>query len=298
MKIEDTVKKFLEYIMKELNYSVKTYENYARDLNEYIRFINKNKINYLKISKLEVLEYLKSLDNIKYSNRTISRHLSSIRSFYNYLIEIKLIETNVFRRIKNPKIEKKLPNYLNIIEIEEVLKSIGEERVEEIRDKFIFELLYSTGMRASEASNVKLIDIDIASCSIRVLGKGNKERIVYYGAIAAELLKKYLKVRRDLLINGECEYLLVNKLGKKLSRESIGQIINKIINNSCIKHKISPHVLRHTFATHLLDNGADLRSVQELLGHENLKTTEVYTHVSNDRLRTAYLKYHPNKKRQ
>jgi len=298
MKIDEVVKKFLDYIIKELNYSLKTYENYKRDLSDYQIFLENRNIDYLIIKKTEVLEYLKYLDNLKYSNRTISRHLSGIRSFYNYLVDIKLIDANVFRRVKNPKVERKLPNYLNIIEIEEILESIKEDNVEDIRDKCLFELLYATGIRASEASNIKLKDIDENNLSIRIFGKGNKERIVYYGELADNLLNKYLKERSAFLINEDCEYLFVNKVGTKLSRESIGQIINKIINNSCINHKISPHVLRHTFATHLLDNGADLRSVQELLGHENLRTTEIYTHVSNDRLRAAYLKYHPNKKRQ
>jgi len=298
MKIEEAINKFLEYIIKELNYSIKTYENYKRDINDYALFTNSHKLDYLKITKTDVLLYLKFLDELKFSNSTISRHLSGIRSFYNYLVDIKLIDNNVFRRVRNPKVEKRLPNYLNIIEIEEVLESIKEETAEEIRDKCIFELLYATGIRASEASNIKLKDIDKSSSLIRILGKGNKERIVYFGELAENLLSKYLQVRNDFLINGESDYLFVNKIGSKLSRESIGQIINKIIRNSSIKHKISPHVLRHSFATHLLDNGADLRSVQELLGHENLRTTEIYTHVSNDRLKAAYLKYHPNKKRQ
>lgn len=298
MKIESAIEKYLEYILKELNYSKETCYNYKRDLEDYSSFLNSKKIDYLKIKKLEVMEYLKYLDYLKYTNKTVSRHLSSIRSFYNYLVEIKLLETNIFRRIKNPKVQKKLPNYLNIVEVEDILDSIKEETKENIRDKCVFELLYSTGIRVSEASNVKLKDIDAFSKTIRIFGKGSKERIVYYGNVAEDILNKYLKVRNDFLIKGDCEYLFINKLGRRLSRVSIEQIINKIIDNSSIKHKISPHVLRHSFATHLLDNGADLRSVQELLGHENLNTTEIYTHVSNERLKAAYLKYHPNKKRQ
>lgn len=298
MKIDSIIEKFLEYILKELNYSEETKNNYERDLINYRDFLEIKKINYLNINKAQVLEYLKYLDYLKHSNKTISRQLSSLRSFYNYLVEIKLVETNVFRRVRNPKVEKKLPNYLNIMEIEEILASIKEETKEEIRDKCLFELLYSTGIRASEASGIKLNDVDRHNLSIRIFGKGSKERIVYYGDYGQELLNKYLNVRNEFLIKGESEYLFINKIGGKLSRDSIGQIINKIIDNSSLKHKISPHVLRHTFATHLLDNGADLRSVQELLGHENMKTTEIYTHVSNERLRAAYLQYHPNKKRQ
>lgn len=298
MKIEEAINKFLEYILKELNYSLKTYESYRRDLMFYNKFIRNNNIDYLKISKEEVLEYLKYMDNLKHTNRTISRHLSSLRSFYNYLVDVKLISSNVFKRVRNPKVERKLPNYLNIVELEEILDSIKEDSPKNIRDKCIFELLYATGIRVSEASNIKIKNIDISSNSIRIIGKGNKERIVYFGTTAKDLLFKYIKVRKHFEINEKEDYLFLNNFGEKLSREGISKIINDIITHSSIKHKISPHVLRHTFATHLLDNGADLKSVQELLGHENLKTTEIYTHVSNERLKAAYLKYHPNKKRQ
>ena len=162
----------------------------------------------------------------------------------------------------------------------------------------MFELLYSTGIRASEASNLKIKDIDINAKSIRIFGKGSKERIVYYGDVFQIILNKYLGVRYKFLGQEENDYLFLNKYGRKLSRQSMEEIINKIMIKSKVNHKISPHVLRHTFATHLLDNGADLRSVQELLGHENMNTTEIYTHVSNERLRSEYLKYHPNKKRK
>lgn len=297
MKIDVAIEKFLEYLIKELNYSELTKDSYKRDLILYKDFLEVNHIDYLKISKNDIMKFLKYLDNLHFTNKTISRNLSTLRSFYNYLIEIKLLEDNVFKRVKNPKIEKKLPNYLSIIEVDEIIASIKEDESEEIKDKCLFELLYSTGIRVSEASNIKMQDFDLNNKSIRVLGKGNKERIVYFGEPCKILIEKYLKVRNEFL-KEPIDYLFVNQLGGKLSRESIEYIIDKIIKKSSIKHKISPHTLRHTFATHLLDNGADLKSVQELLGHENLNTTEIYTHISNDRLRSAYLKYHPNKKRQ
>lgn len=298
MNLESVIENYLEYVLKELNYSIQTMAGYKKDLMAYSDFLKQHNIDYLRINKKEIMSYMKYLDYLKYSNKTISRHLSSIRGFYNYLVNIKLIEANIFRRIKNPKVEKKLPNYLNVIEIEEILDKLNEVSKEDIRDKFLFELLYSTGIRVSEASALKLKDIDMGSLSIRIFGKGNKERIVYYGDVCANLLNKYLKVRNEFLIKGNCEYLFINKNGDRLSRSSMEYIINQVIVKTSIKHKISPHVLRHTFATHLLDNGADLRSVQELLGHDNLNTTEIYTHVSNERLRAAYLKYHPNKKRK
>lgn len=298
MKIEDVISKYLEYVIKELNYSEETLKNYRNDLNNYCTFLKNKKINYLTINKEEIMAYLKYLDSLKYSNNTTSRHLSSLRSFYNYLVEIKMLKTNIYKRIRNPKVEKKLPNYLNIIEIENILESIEEKTKEDIRNKCLFEMLYSTGIRVSEASNIKIKDIDKGTLSIRIFGKGSKERIVYYGNLAEKILNKYLEVRNEFLIKGDNDYLFLNKNGDKLSRSSMEYIINKIIDKSCVNHKISPHVLRHSFATHLLDNGADLRSVQELLGHENMNTTEIYTHVSNERLKAAYLKYHPNKNRQ
>ena len=158
--------------------------------------------------------------------------------------------------------------------------------------------MYSTGMRVSEVSNLKVSNINFSDYTIRVMGKGSKERIVYYGSILKDILDKYMKVRDEFLKKGNIDNLLINKNGDVLSRESITYIVNKIERKSLINHKISPHILRHSFATHLLDNGADLRSVQELLGHENLDTTEIYTHVSNERLRTVYLKYHPNRDRK
>ena len=298
MKIEEAIKLYLEYVIKELNYSEITMENYKRDLIIYKDFLDIKKYSYLLIKKDEIMEYLKYLDGFKYKNKTISRNLSSIRAFYTYLVDIKLLPNNVFKRVRNPKVEKKLPNYLSGDEISKILDSITEDTKENIRNKCIFELLYSTGLRVSEMSNLKVKDIDFNDMSIRILGKGSKERIVYYGECANNILNKYMKIRNEFLTNGEIEYLFINKIGTKLSRQSIEGIINKIMKTSLLKHKISPHTLRHTYATHLLDNGADLRSVQELLGHENLDTTEIYTHVSNERLRSEYFKYHPNKNRK
>lgn len=298
MKMDEMIEKFLEYLDKELNYSTKTIEDYRYDLSIYTNYIKTNKINYLTINKSEIMQFLKMLDDHKYTNKSISRILSGIRSFYNYLVEVKIIKENIFKRIRNPKIEKKLPNYLNIVELETILDSISEDTTEGILEKCLFELIYSTGIRVSETSDIRLKDIDLKEFSIRIIGKGNKERIVYFGESARVILEKYLSIRNELLIKGECDYLFINKNGNKMSRQSIEYMINKIVKNSNLKHKISPHTLRHTFATHLLDNGADIRSVQEMLGHENLNTTEIYTHVSNERLRAAYLKYHPNKNRQ
>lgn len=298
MKIEELIEKYLEYIEKELNYSKMTKIDYESDLRIYKDFLNERNFNYLKINKNEIMEFLKYLDSLKYENRSISRMLSSIRSFYNYLEEIKLVDSNIFKRIRNPKVNKKLPNYLSVVEIENILDSINEDTIIGIRDKCLIELMYSTGLRVSEVSNLLIKNIDLNDKSIRVMGKGSKERIVYFGDVSLNLLNKYLNIRNEFIKHNDIEYLFLNNNGEYLSRQSIEYIVNKVMKKSLINHKISPHTLRHTYATHLLDNGADLRSVQELLGHENLNTTEVYTHVSKEYLRNEYLKYHPNKKRQ
>lgn len=298
MKIEDGIKKYLEYIKKELNYSNMTINSYESDLKIFRDFLVLRNYNYLNMNKDMIMEYLKYLDNLKYQNKSISRMLSSIRSFYNYLEEVKVINNNIFLSIRNPKVSKKLPNYLSIVETENILDSMKEDNNKDIRDKCLFELMYSTGLRVSEVSNIKIKDIDLKEKSIRVLGKGSKERIVYFGDVCLNYIDKYLNIRNEFIKNSDIEYLFINDNGEKLSRQSIEYIINKIMKKSLINHKMSPHTLRHTYATHLLDNGADLRSVQELLGHDNLNTTEVYTHVSKEYLRSEYLKYHPNNKRQ
>ncbi len=297
MKIDEAIKKFLEYIIKELNYSENTKDDYAFDLKVFEEYLNKKNLNYQNLTKENVMSYLKYLDSLKWKNSSISRNISAIRSFYNYLVDIKYLEFNVFKRIKNPKIEKKLPNYLSISEVETILESIHTDDEIGIRNKCLFELIYATGMRVSEVAEVKLCDIDLENKTIRVTGKGAKMRMTYFGSTTKETLMAYLSVR-DNLLKSASEYLFVNAKGKPCSRQSIENYINNIMKYSLVNHKISPHTLRHTFATHLLNNGADLRSVQELLGHENLDTTEIYTHVSNARLRSVYLKCHPNKKRQ
>ena len=298
MNFHSILNKYLEYLTKELNYSNLTVLNYERDLLAYYDYLVINKLNYLKIDKENVLAYLKYLDKLKYENKTISRMLSSIRTFYSYLVEVNLLDDNVFKRIRNPKIDKKLPSYLSIVEIENILDSLDCESDKDIRNKCIIELLYSTGLRVSELSNLKLKDLSISEHSIKVLGKGNKERIVFYGDCASVILKKYLSIRNNFLIKGPCEYVFINSLGSQLSRQSIENIIVSVCKKASLNRRVSPHTFRHSFATHLLDNGADLRSVQELLGHSSLDATEVYTHVSIEQLKKEYLAHHPNKMRQ
>lgn len=281
---EVQVDKFLFFLKVELNYSELTIKSYQLDLTDFFGYIESKKINYLTITNHDVREYLKYLDSCNLKNSTISRRISTLRTFYNYLVDENIVENNVFHNVKNPKLEKKLPNYLNYNEMEELLESIDISTTEGLEKRLLIEMFYSTGCRVSEMINVKINDIDFTNKTIRIMGKGSKERIVYFGDYASKYLDNYLsKVKCD-------KYLFTNKKGEKLTINEVEQIVKDIMKHISIKTHVTPHTLRHTFATHLLNNGADIKTVQELLGHANLSTTGIYTHVSSDRLKDIYFK--------
>lgn len=281
---EVQVDKFLFFLKVELNYSELTIKSYQLDLTDFFEYIESKKINYLTITNHDVRGYLKYLDSCNLKNSTISRRISTLRTFYNYLVDENIVENNVFHNVKNPKLEKKLPNYLNYNEMEELLESIDISTTEGLEKRLLIEMFYSTGCRVSEMTNVKISDIDFTNKTIRIMGKGSKERIVYFGDYASKYLDNYLsKVKCD-------KYLFTNKKGEKLTVNEVEQIVKDIMKHISIKTHVTPHTLRHTFATHLLNNGADIKTVQELLGHANLSTTGIYTHVSSDRLKDIYFK--------
>lgn len=281
---EVQIDKFLFFLKVELNYSELTIKSYQLDLTDFFRHVESKKINYLTITNHDVRGYLKYLDSCNLKNSTISRRISTLRTFYNYLVDENIVENNVFHNVKNPKLEKKLPNYLNYNEMEELLESIDISTSEGLKRRLLIEMFYSTGCRVSEMINVKISDIDFTNKTIRIMGKGSKERIVYFGDYASKYLENYLsKVKCD-------KYLFTNKNGEKLTVNEVEQIVKDIMKHISIKTHVTPHTLRHTFATHLLNNGADIRTVQELLGHANLSTTGIYTHVSSDRLKDIYFK--------
>lgn len=284
MKLK-VVDSFLLYLKNELNYSDYTIRSYQLDLTDFFAFGNNNSIDYLTINRDDVMKYLKYLDNSKLENTTISRRISCLRTFYNYLLDQKIIKSNIFRNVKNPKINKKLPSYLNYMEIEDLLNSLDTSTFEGLRNRLILEIFYSTGCRVSELINIKLINIDFTNKTIRILGKGKKERLVYYGDYVQKYLDKYLKMNQ----NTKGEYLFENN-GKPLKVYDIEKMVKDTTEHISLQTHVTPHTLRHTFATHLLNNGADIRTVQELLGHANLSTTGIYTHVSTDRLKDVYFK--------
>ena len=275
---------FLYFFKKELNYSDYTIKNYQLDLTDFFKYVNASNIDFLNIENIHVRGYLKYLDSCNLKNTTISRRISALRTFYNYLLEKGFVKNNIFLNVKNPKLEKKLPNYLNYTEIEELLASMDTSNSEGLKRRLLIEMFYSTGCRVGEMVNVKISDIDFYNKTIKVMGKGSKERIVYYGDYASKYLEDYLK-NKD-----RKGYLFTNKKGEKLSVEEVEYIVKNIMKHISIKTHVTPHTLRHTFATHLLNNGADIRTVQELLGHANLSTTGIYTHVSSDRLKDVYFK--------
>lgn len=290
---------FIKYLIVEKNYSEYTILNYRKDLENFLDFLDKECIKKYENIDYKVLRlYLNEMFNRKYSSKTISRNLSSLRTFFKYLSREEIIGFNPMILISNPKQEKKLPSYLNYKELEDILDIPDTSTVLGLRDASILELLYSTGIRVGELVNIKIKDIDFNGNRIKILGKGNKERYVLFGDKCKKLLNKYLSESRTQLIKQSNDYLYLNTRGTPISIRTTEKMVDDVVKRSSVKFNVSPHTLRHTFATHMLDNGADLNSVGELLGHSNLNTTAVYTHVSNERLKNVYLKCHPraNKK--
>ena len=296
--MEKEINNFIEYLKYQRNYSDFTCNNYKKDLNEYNSFILNNKINYKNMDYNDAKEYVIYLNKKNDAKSTISRKLSSLRTFYKYLVLNNKVKSNPFLLVSSPKKEKRIPKFINYNNMEEILNVPNIKTKEGQRERVILEVLYASGVRVSELVNIKLKDIDFSNKNILIFGKGSKERLVSFGDYALEYINLYLKEGRNLLLDGvKSDYLIVGKKSEKLTTRRVEQIIDDIIKRTSIKLNITPHMFRHTFATHLLDNGCDLPVVQELLGHASLSSTEIYTHVSNEHLREVYLKCHPRNKR-
>ncbi len=291
ISMDKVLEKYYEYLKYELNYSDNTISDYKLHILKYKEYLDNNHPNYLSIKKDDVIDMLKYLDNLKLTTRTISNILSALRNFYNYLLDEKYIKTNIFKVVSNPKLDKKLPNFLSIEDFRKIIDSISTDTPLDIRNRLIIEMLYATGVRVSELVNMKISDIDFNNKRIIVQGKGNKERIVYYGDYAEEVLKEYL----DTHIRKDNEYVFLNSKGNKITEGGIRYIIGNIMDKLSVKVHVTPHVLRHTFATDMLNNGCDIKVVQELLGHSSLKATEIYTHVTNERLKEVYYSCFPRR---
>ena len=286
----DYIDLFLKYIKEDKNYSDLTVLDYSKDLNEFIGVVDKD---LSRVVKEDIKNYLKILFDHDNKNSSVSRKISTLKSFYKYMKNEGYMDYNPASTIKYPKREKSLPKLVNANDLDSIIE-VSKKGPFGDRNSLIIELMYSTGVRVSELVNIKICDIDFSKKQIRIMGKGSYERFVFYGEKANILLSKYIDGLRNKLLKGNNNnYLILNKDGSKITTRGIAKIIDSILKETSVKTNVSPHTLRHTFATHLLDNGCDLRSVQEMLGHKNINSTEVNTHVTSERLKNVYFASHP-----
>lgn len=279
---DESTKDFLEYLKYERRVSVNTVDSYGENLLLLKNYTNKDLIS---LKKEDIKDFL---DNVEATARTKAHYLTVFNSFYKYLVFMDKIKSNPCDGIKAPKLEKKLPTYLTNEEIAKLF-NIRLTKPVDYRNKAILEVMYATGARISEVINLELNQIDFEECIIRVVGKGKKERIIPLDDVAIEALDNYINNYRPFLIKNEtCNYVFLNKNGEKISRQMIFKMLKNLANKVGITKEISPHTLRHSFASNLLNNGADLRVIQELLGHENLETTEIYSHLQNKKIKDDY----------
>ncbi|HHU55164.1 MAG TPA: tyrosine recombinase XerC [Acholeplasmataceae bacterium] len=295
--------KFVNYLKNERNYSEYTISSYISDIKEFENFLIKNELGNLTNCKQNTTRYYLSYLNQKgFNPRSISRKLSSLRSFYRFLVQEEIVKLNIFSEISSPKADRTLPKFIYYEELDALFTCINTNTIIGKRDYALLELLYGTGIRVSECCNLKISDIDFYNDNIIVTGKGNKERYLPIYDSIKNALRDYLEFSRIKLLaksqNSNCDILFLNYKGTPLTPRGVRVILNNINDRASKNIKISPHMLRHSFATHLLDNGADLRTVQELLGHVNLSTTQIYTHVSKEQLKNAYMEYFPRAKRK
>lgn len=296
-KIDNQIEEYLNFITFERRLTKNTKLSYEEDLKKYKEFLdNRHITNASNIKKKDITDYLIYLSDNEYTITSIARKLTTIKNFHNYLYQKALIASDVSLTIERPKTKKSLPKIMSVEEVDKLL-DIDCKTAFDYRNKAMLELLYGTGLRISELLNLKLSDIDLENCVIRCIGKGNKERIVPIGEYVIVYLNKYLEYRPQLSKNKRSEFLFLNNLGTNLSRFSFFKILKRLLREKNINVDVSPHTLRHSFATHMLEYGADLRTIQELLGHSDISTTKIYTHISNNQIKEDYRKYHPRSKK-
>ena len=304
MVVTVEVKNFLEYLRHNLRFSEKTIDAYSRDINAFYMFMFENSRDIYDVDKDFIRDYLASQIAKGNKRKTLCRHLASLRHFYNYLVDNdKDITSNPFILIDNPRKEKKLPDVLTETQIETLFEENRKRKDDlAIRDQLILEMLYDTGVRVSELVNIKIHDIDIHYFDIRILGKGNKTRIVKFDEGVAKLIKTYMQKCRDHLESKQrgrtTDYLLLSNQGKKLTTRGVEYILKQVELKTGLDYGLHPHTLRHSFATNMLNVGADLRVIQTLLGHASLNTTQVYTHVSLEQIKGEYFSSHPRAKKK
>jgi integrase/recombinase XerC len=302
--MEKLIEQFLEHLRYERNVSSHTLRNYASDLEQFLDFLAplKNGRRTLPeitaIDHLTIREWLASLHAAHKKKASVARKLAALRTFFQFLVREGMLEMNPAKLVSTPRLEKKLPKHLSIDEAIRFIESPDPETDLGKRDRAMLELMYATGVRVAELTTLNLADVDFGNQLVRVTGKRRKQRIVPFGDPAGAAIREYLGVRDKFLLNAPIskrdeEALFLNYQGTRITTRSVGRMVDKYIRLCAGMHNISPHALRHSFATHLLDSGADLRDIQELLGHARLSTTQVYTHVSMEKLVEVYDKAHP-----
>jgi integrase/recombinase XerC len=290
---------FVEYLQIEKNYSQYTIVNYVTDIEDFFSFMKEQAIvNLEEITYNDTRLYLTQLHKREYSRKTISRKVSSLRSFFKFLVREEKLNENPFSLVSLPKREQKIPQFLYEEEIEKLFSVSDRNTPLGQRNQALIEVLYGTGIRVSECCNIKVSDIDMYIGTVLVHGKGGKQRYVPFGSFAQDAIEQYLNQGRKSLISklkapDHHDYLFVNHLGSPLTDRGVRHVLNELIKKTSSTLHIHPHMFRHTFATHLLNEGADMRSVQELLGHAHLSSTQVYTHVTKEHLKRIYLSHHP-----
>ncbi|MCC3645684.1 tyrosine recombinase XerC [Cytobacillus oceanisediminis] len=294
--VKVSLKLFIEYLQIEKNYSQYTIEHYQHDISDFFMFMSEQAISDLtKVEYQDVRIYLTNLFERKMSRKSVARKISSLRSFLKFLLREEIVAENPFALVSIPKAQKKLPEFFYEEEMKQLFDACESSTPLGQRNKALLELLYATGIRVSECSQIRLKDLDMHLSTVLVRGKGSKERYVPFGSFAQDAIDTYINHgRKELLANGNMqENLFLNARGGPLTARGIRTILDRIIEKSSLTGKIHPHMLRHTFATHLMANGADMRTVQELLGHAFLSSTQVYTHVTNEYLKKTYMAHHP-----
>ncbi|MDQ0214311.1 integrase/recombinase XerC [Oikeobacillus pervagus] len=295
-KINDLLQIFIRYLQIERNYSELTIQEYQFDIMQFEKFMIEQSIQSIEdVEYLDVRLFLTTLYEQQLARSTISRKISSLRSFFHFLVREQHVTSNPFSFAHLPKAEKRLPSFFYEEEMEQLFATCEGNDPLSKRNRALLELLYATGIRVSECATIEITNIDFELSTILVKGKGRKERYVPFGSFAHDAIKRYIDEARSVLMKSSMKhsYLFVNYRGGALTPRGIRHILTKLIEKASLTGKIHPHMLRHTFATHLLNNGADLRSVQELLGHEHLSSTQIYTHVTKEHLKKTYLTHHP-----
>jgi integrase/recombinase XerD len=290
---------FIQYLSVEKGLALNTLESYERDLTQYIDFTEKSGITQLQdTKKIHIQNYLLQLKKLGRASSSMTRSMVSIRSFYQFLVRERLLELDPSLNMESPRLVKRLPKVLSIQEVETLLEAPETTTPYGMRDKAMLEVLYATGMRVSELISLNAGHVNLGMGFVRCIGKGSKERIIPLGRIAAKWLHDYTQMMRHQLLRDSKadDALFINHLGTRLTRQGFWKIIKKYGRQAQILKEITPHTLRHSFATHLLDNGADLRAVQEMLGHADISTTQIYTHVSKTRMKEVYNRTHPRAK--